>query len=96
MREKTYNTTLKTVYGYIVQYKGAHDGLGPSLREIQKNCGVASTSHAHYCLRRLSDLGLIRIKLWASRHIEVVGARWIPPVRALEGDLTLPDSEDAE
>lgn len=66
------------VFDFIVTYKQAHDGVAPSLREIQSNCRIsAPTSVA--ALNALRSEGKIKYDHKRPRFIEVPGGRWIPP-----------------
>jgi hypothetical protein len=77
---KQYNRS--TVYTYICQYKAAHDGASPTLREIMQACGISSTSVARYILDDLASNDLIRLPSGiAARGIMVTGGRWIAPPR---------------
>jgi hypothetical protein len=71
-----------TVYEFIVKHKQSHDGVAPSYLEISKACGLGSTSGVQGILNTLMLLGMITYSCGkrASRNIEVVGARWLPPL----------------
>ena len=85
------------IFAFIKRHKQAHDGNAPTLREIRDVCGLSSTSVVNYCLDNLEDAGLIRRpEKGASRGIEVVGGRWLPPKRsaplpATQGSISIDD-----
>ena len=67
------------IYRFIVDYKAQHDGNSPTLRQIQRACGVNSTSVVVSLLNNLELQGLIRRPRNGtdkSRNIEVVGGAW--------------------
>lgn len=67
------------VYRFIVDYKAQHDGNSPTIRQIQRACGVNSTSVVVSLLNNLELQGLIRRPRNGtdkSRNIEVVGGAW--------------------
>lgn len=67
------------VFAYICEYKRAHDGLSPTVREIQMACDVSSTSVVQYTLRLLVKRGKLRFldgQAGQSRRYVVVGGRW--------------------
>ena len=47
------------IFGWIVEYKGEHDGNSPTLREIMKGMGIKSTGHMVTILGRLEELGKV-------------------------------------
>lgn len=68
------------LYDAIVEYKRAHDGNSPTLRELMAPANYASVSAVSNALGRLEKQGLIKlIGKGKARRIEVVGARWTPP-----------------
>lgn len=68
------------VYDFLVNYKKTHDGIAPSVAEIQEACELSSTSMVRYHLNSLVLLGMIECDYRkGSRMIRIVGARWIPP-----------------
>ena len=80
--KRTYATPPPVaLYRYIVDYKRAHDGNSPTLREIVDAGLASSTSVADYRLAALEEAGLIRRPCSGARTIEVVGATWSPPAR---------------
>ena len=67
------------IYNYIVEFKRAHDGNSPSMREIADEFRL-STSIISAHLDRLTAVGMIRRgEKGQSRMIEVVDGRWTPP-----------------
>ena len=73
---------LDALFRFIYNYKAAHDGNSPTLREIKasEDAPYKSASHISDALRKLEERGLIRLgPKGATRSIEVVGARWTPP-----------------
>lgn len=67
------------IYRFIVDYKAQHDGNSPTIRQIQRACGVNSTSVVVSLLDNLELQGLIRRPRNGtdkSRNIEVVGGAW--------------------
>lgn len=66
------------VYQHIINYKRAHDGNSPTLRELGDIMGGKSTSVIDHHLKHLVALGLIRLRNTGavSRGIEVVGGQW--------------------
>lgn len=67
----------ETVLAAIIEYKTAHDGASPTLREIADYCDIASNSTVHRLLRELADGGRIRLPAGTNRGIEVAGGRWM-------------------
>ena len=67
------------MYGWIVEYKSAHNGNSPDLRESKAGCDISSTSRVWAYLRLLERMGLIRIRARRARSLEIIGARWVPP-----------------
>lgn len=69
------------VLHFIVDYKRAHDGNSPTLREIMAGCGITSKSVASYAVQALAKSGLVRLPAGCrgrgvARGIEVIGGRW--------------------
>jgi SOS-response transcriptional repressor LexA len=69
----------QAVLGFIIRYKMEHDGISPTMREIALRCDISSTSQVARSLAVLEDEGHIRRAEVSSRHIEVVGGRWVAP-----------------
>lgn len=69
------------VYGYILEYKSMHDGAMPTMREISENCSIPSLSTVSYYLNQLERAG--KLKRLENNVLVVVGARWIPPGKAV-------------
>lgn len=72
-------TTRELIFQYIVQYKRAHDGNTPSLREIAEACNLSSPSSVQYHLFWLEMEGRIRMFGERRRAIEIVGASGTTP-----------------
>lgn len=70
--------TTEKVYRYIIDYKQAHDGLSPTVREIADACDISSTSVVNYNLDKLEAAGKIR-RAYGLSGIQVAGGRWLPP-----------------
>jgi SOS-response transcriptional repressor LexA len=68
----------QAVYAFIVQYKFAHDGNSPTVREIMENCHISSKSVASSQLQKLEHDGKIRLGIQSkrARSICVVGGQW--------------------
>lgn len=73
------NDKRDAILDFIVKYKAEHDGVAPTVREIQKATGISSTSVIDYHMLILERDGKIRTERYQPRFIEVVGAEWIPP-----------------
>lgn len=71
----------RRIYDFIVQYKQAHDGCSPTIREIMQACDYKTTSAVYYILKRLTVEGLIELDPRNSRSIRIVGGQWHPPAR---------------
>lgn len=76
------------VFDFICDFKQAHDGNSPTLREIAVFCGFKSVGWS--VLSALSALELdgkiVRVhagKKSNARSLEIVGGRWLPPERSL-------------
>lgn len=69
----------QAVLGFIIRYKMEHDGISPTMREIAMRCDISSTSQVARSLEALEREGHIRRPEISSRHIEVVGGRWVAP-----------------
>lgn len=63
---------------FIIDFKRAHDGIAPSMREMMKAFKIPSTSIMHYILADLETSGAITL-LPFSRGIIVTGGRWVSP-----------------
>lgn len=64
------------VFDAIVQYKQAHDGISPSVRDIADSIGSGSTSHIKWTLVELQHDGLISFFKSQPRTIQVTGGKW--------------------
>lgn len=71
----------RAILAFIVRRCIASGGVPPTFREVGEAVGLRSTSVVRYHLRRLQDIGAIRMPQTSgsSRGIEVVGATWTPP-----------------
>jgi SOS-response transcriptional repressor LexA len=66
------------IFDFVVEYKRAHDGMSPSLREIQERLGAPSHNVVYRCLRRLvADGRIVMHEKGAARGIIVVGGAWV-------------------
>ncbi len=72
------------VLRFILDFKKAHDGNSPTMREINEGCKLYSTALIWRLLHDLETEGLIRLMGGGkSRAIIVVGGFWqAPPARA--------------
>lgn len=61
----------KRLLDHLVSYHSEH-GVYPSTREICKALGYTSPSTVHAMMHRLERRGLIRIKPYLTRGIEIV------------------------
>lgn len=68
--------TRDKVFDFIIAYKVEHQGNTPTICEIQKGCGLSSTSLVHYHLEHLVDAGRITRTGASGRNIEIPGAGW--------------------
>lgn len=66
------------VLKFIVDFKEAHDGCSPSVRDIVAACDYSTESVASYHLKRLESAGLIKRfgNRDTARNIMVVGGCW--------------------
>lgn len=72
------SNTRDLVFDFICQFKAAHDGNSPSVREIARACTLAKST-VDYHLRMLEREDRITWNLHQRRSIEVIGAVWLPP-----------------
>ena len=85
MRSRMLTPKLRRALVWICAYKIQHDGVAPTLREIQAGLGMSSTSVVKHYLDRLESLGLIRsASTGGNRCIEITGGHWSPPVDLLD------------
>lgn len=69
--------SLELIFDFILKYKRTHDGCSPSIREIQRNCNIHSTSRVSYYLHKLAaDNKIIYHADGRSRSLEVIGGKW--------------------
>ena len=79
MSNATRKHDYNAVYRYIVDYKRAHDGNSPTMRELARHFGL-STSIVKHILETLAAEGLLRKSADnVSRAYEVVGGSWTMP-----------------
>lgn len=80
-RSRVLTDRLRSVLGFICEFKSQHDGIAPTIREIQSGMRLSSTSAVVYHLDRLEHLGYIVRggPESGNRFIQVVGGRWLPP-----------------
>lgn len=71
MTRKKLTDRQQLVYDGIVKYQKEH-GFAPSIRELCKISGLASTSSVYAHLKSLEDLGYIRRKEDAPRAIAII------------------------
>lgn len=71
MTRKKLTDRQQLVYDGIVEYQREH-GFAPSIRELCKISGIASTSSVYSHLKSLEDLGYIRRKEDAPRAIAII------------------------
>lgn len=69
-------SSQNAVYWFIVEYKKAHDGTSPTMREIMDGANYNSTSAVRRTLRQLHDMGLIKVDYPHVRTIRVYGGSY--------------------
>lgn len=70
----------KQLFQAIIEYAVQYSGNAPSLRELVEMTDYTAQSVVKHNLEVLAKRGLIRLgKEGQARHIQVVGAVWIPP-----------------
>ena len=67
---------VEQIYDFIVGFKRRHDGLSPTIREIQAKCGISTTSMVTWLLRKLELQGKIKCMEAVARGIMVTGGVW--------------------
>lgn len=70
------NGRREAIYDFIVQFKAAHDGISPTIREIMAACDITSTSVTSHHLMMLERAGrIVRYKgdRGATRNIMLAG-----------------------
>jgi len=67
------------LYRFICDFKRAHGGVAPTLREIGDATGVASTSNVKKILVTLESQGKIKMLDNTARAIMIIGETWSPP-----------------
>lgn len=73
-------TKLDRLHRFILEFKIAHDGNSPSMRDIVDAELATSTSVARDMLRRLEKAGRIQLGgANTARMIVVPGGEWVPP-----------------
>ena len=71
MTRKKLTKSQQLVYDRIVEYQ-KENGFAPSIRELCRLTGLASTSSVYAHLKHLEDLGYIRRKEDAPRAIAII------------------------
>ncbi len=70
----------RAIYRFIEKYKAAHDGNGPTIRQIGAvigdDTGPVSTSVVNFHMKKLIAEGKIKR---GEGGIEIVGGRWFRP-----------------
>ena len=67
----------KAILEFVIAYKREHDGISPTIREIQDFTGIRSTSLVKFYLGYLEEGGKIRmLGDNRSRGIMVTGGAW--------------------
>lgn len=67
--------TTELVLKFLKFYKSTHDGCSPTYKQIADGCDLISSSTALYHVKKLAEVGLIRLPEDAN-DIEVVGGQW--------------------
>lgn len=65
------------VYEFLCVFKEENDGIPPTYEEIANHFGWSSTGNAFDHVRRLNEMGLI--KLDERRRITLIGGEYSPP-----------------
>ena len=73
------STRARLMLAFIVEYKKAHDGNSPSMRQAGQAAGIESSSLITYYLAELERAGYIRRNRVNARQIELIGGQYIPP-----------------
>ena len=73
-RKEEHHPAMDTVLRYIIEYKQAHQGASPTLREIQHECGLSSTSMVRHYLHKLEKDTAVEVH--GVKDIRVNGAEW--------------------
>ncbi len=71
MSKQPLKENQQKVYNFLVKRKS--EGIPPTVREICKETGIASTSTVHGILTRLEDFGYITVDRKNSRGIRIAG-----------------------
>lgn len=67
----------ENILRFVIDYKQAHDGISPTIREIQAETGITSSSLVKFYLDGLQKRGAIQyIGDNLSRGIMVTGGEW--------------------
>ncbi len=74
-RRKSYETR-EQIFRYVIDYKHAHNGVSPTIKEIAEACFM-SASTVKYHLLVLERDG--RILILGRRAIEIPGSSWERP-----------------
>lgn len=68
------------IFQFIVSYKKLNNGNSPVLREIVDNTRSASTSTAYHSIKKLGQLGYLKLEQSKARNISVPGGAWVLPL----------------
>jgi SOS-response transcriptional repressor LexA len=67
----------ENILRYVIDFKREHDGISPTIREIQEGTGISSSSLVKFYLDGLQERGVIQyIGDHMSRGIMVAGGEW--------------------
>lgn len=72
--------TQAAIFRFIVRYISEH-AFSPSIREIGRGVGIASTSTVHHHLKKLEEDGLLEIRSGKRRAIRVTSHHTSVPVQ---------------
>lgn len=67
------------LYQFIVQYKQAHGGATPRVRDMSAAVGFPTSIVHGYLMRMVRDGQITIVGEGKSRHIGIPGERWIAP-----------------
>ena len=70
---------VEQVFIYIIDYCRKSSGVPPTVREIQRQLNISSTSMVAFYLDKLAADGRIERKSDTARGISVPGAIWVYP-----------------
>lgn len=79
--------TILDTFRYIVEYANEHNGVVPSIRQIESGTGSSSTSVVYRRIIQMVLLGLLKSETHGSNTAySIVGSSWIPPVEVPDID----------